>query len=144
MITQGAFTAIEFVRDVVVNTNKAGQRVYMDQAPQSAASPFVVISIVSREESPTQDDGSAVDEYRVQIDCYAKATSSLSAFAICNDLSEAIRSDLSRDTYTYDAGDPQYANNVDGVQESNYFTDYIPEIDLQRISTDYMIRIKTP
>lgn len=142
MIVQSSFTAVQFVRDQIINTGEVGQRVYMDAAPQGSTYPLVVMSIISRSEAPTQDSGSAVDTYRIQVDTYAKATTSASSFSIASEIAEAIKVNLSRATYIYDPLDPEYAHTVDGVQEVNYFTDFIPEIEVHRITNDYLIRIK--
>lgn len=127
---------VRFVRDKILTTD-ADLPVYTGVAAQGATYPFVVIEIVSRDESETQDSGSAVDTYRVQVDCYAKSDSSASGYATAAGLSDGIRTALSRATdyssYNYD---------IDGVQEAGHLTDYIPEIEVYRATNDYMIRIK--
>lgn len=121
----------------MIRTTDADLPVYVGVAAQGAEYPFVVIEIVSRNESETQDSGSAVDTYRVQVDCYAKSDNTLSGYATAAALADGIRAVLSRATdyssYNYD---------IDGVQEANHLTDYIPEIEVYRATNDYMIRIK--
>ena len=127
---------VRFVRDKILTTD-ADRPVYTGVAAQGATYPFVVIEIVSRDESETQDSGSAVDTYRVQVDCYAKSDSSASGYATAAGLSDGIRTALSRATdYT------TYTHDIDGVQEAGHLTDYIPEIEVYRATNDYMIRIK--
>jgi hypothetical protein len=128
-----ALTAIQFlVAQAIEADTDAASRIYFSQAPQGAAFPFVVIDIVSRTETPTQDSGSAVDTYRFQVDVWARATSSVSAFAIASGISTDLREVWSRQTDTY----------IDGIQEVNYFTDYDGELLAQRVSNDYMVRVK--
>lgn len=133
-----SMVAVRFVRDkIIAASTSAGSKVYISAAPQSVAYPYVVVEIISRGESPTQDSGSAVDVYRVQVDCWAKSGSSTSGFSTVSTLAEAVRTALSRQTdyatYDYD---------IDGVQEVNLITDYIPEIEVYRETNDYLIRIK--
>lgn len=128
-----ALTAIQFlVAQAIEADTDAASRIYFSQAPQSAAYPFVVIDIVSRTETPTQDSGSAVDTYRIQADVWAKASTTQSAFAIASGISTDLREVWSRQTDTY----------IDGIQEVNYFTDYDAELQAQRVSNDYMVRVK--
>jgi hypothetical protein len=128
-----ALTAIQFlVAQAIEADTDAASRIYFSQAPQGAAFPFVVIDIVSRTETPTQDSGSAVDTYRFQVDVWARATSSVSAFAIASGISTDLREVWSRQTDTY----------IDGIQEVNFFTDYDGELLAQRVSNDYMVRVK--
>jgi hypothetical protein len=130
-------TAVKFFRaSVIAAATECGSRVYLNQAPQSAAFPYVVLSVVSREESPTQDSGSAVDTFRIQCDCYAKPSTTLSGFERVSIIAGLIRSQVSR---SYDTG--TYSHIVDSVQEVNYLTDYIEDIDLYRVTNDYLVRI---
>lgn len=133
-----SLVALRFVRDkIIAASTTAGSKIYTGVAPQSAAYPYVVIDIVSRGEAPTQDAGSAVDTYRVQVDCWAKSGSSTSGLNTVSTLADNIRTALSRQTdYT------TYDFDIDGVQEANHLTDYIPEIEVYRDTNDYLIRIK--
>lgn len=132
------YVAIEFFRAVAVAASTAASsRIYINESPQSAAYPHVVMSIISREPSPTQDSGSAVDTYRIQVDCYAKPSTTQSAFKVASTLADNIRVAVSR---AYNEAD--YDQIIDSVQEANYFTDQIPDIDLFRVSNDYMVRVK--
>lgn len=130
--------AVRYVRNkIVAASTEAGSQIYTGVAVQGAAYPFVVVEIVSRDESETQDSGSAVDTFRVQVDCYAKSDGSTSGYEKAARISDQIRSALSRSTdyTTYDC-------DIDGVQEAGHLTDYIPEIEVYRATNDYMIRIK--
>lgn len=132
------YIAIEFFRAcAVLAATDASARIYMNQSPQNASYPHVVMSIISREESPTQDSGSAVDTLRIQVDCYAKPSTTESGFRIASRLSDDIRVAASRATNESD-----YDQIIDGIQEANYLTDYIEDIDLYRVTNDYMVRVK--
>ncbi len=133
-----ALDAIEYLRDKIVAANTdAGSSVYVGTAPQGTRPPYVVMEIISRTEALTQDSGSAVDTYRVQIDVWAKNTSSESGFKTCHDIADAVRTAISRVTDV-----STYGHDIDGVQEVNHFTDFVPEIELYRVSNDYLIRVK--
>lgn len=127
-----ALAAILFLRSTAITADTdLGERIYMSVAPQSAAFPYAVMEIVSRVESPTQDSGSAVDTYRIQVDVYAKAGSGTSGFETASTIAHDLRVAWSRE-----AGD-----SVDSIQESNYFSDFIPDLNVNRVSNDYMIRV---
>lgn len=117
--------------------------VFVNHAPQSATYPFIIATVVSREPSPTQDSGSAVDTYRVQLDVYAKATASVSAFDAAETIAHNARVAISR-TYGIAMVWDSFTKSVviDGVQEDNSFSEYIEDIMVCRVSTDYMIRVK--
>lgn len=141
MLGNTAVDAIKFLRDTAILTGTdAGSRIYVTQAPQSATYPLVVISLVSRVPSPTQDNGSAVDTFRIQVDSYAKQSntiSDLNAFVVAHDVDNALRS-----TWSRSSSDPlDYDTGIDSVQEDNSFDDFIPDLNLYRVSTDYFIRV---
>lgn len=141
MLGNTAVDAIKYLRDkAILAGTDAGSRIYVAQAPQSATYPLVVLSIISRVPTPTQDNGSAVDTFRIQVDCYSKQSrtiSDLSAFEVAHDVDNALRSVWSRSS----SGLGDYDNGIDSVQEDNSFDDFIPDFDLYRVSTDYFIRV---
>lgn len=115
-------------------------RVYFSQAPQDKEFPMVVFDIISRSESPTQDDGSAVDEYRFQVDVMAKSTSGKSAAQAAHEAAHAVRNVLSRKDNR--ATNEVFSYQFDTIQEVNHITDYVPDLDIYRVSNDYLIRVK--
>jgi hypothetical protein len=134
---QGAVAA--YVRQAI-NTAAPdlSNRIYITQAVQSAAFPLAVFSIISLTPTPTQDNGSAIDSFRVQVDVYAKASASNSGFVTANGLAQLIRTELSRDM----VGDAYDGYSIDLVQELGSFSDYDPILEVHRNSTDYSITIK--
>lgn len=127
-------TMMTKLRDVIVGSDAGtGERVYLATVPQDAEYPHVVVDIISRTESPTQDVGSAVDEFRVQLNVAAKAASGNSAANVALTNADAIRTALSRT----DIG----SNGFYSVQEVNMITDWLPEPGVFLVTTDYMIRV---
>lgn len=141
MLGNTAVDAIKFMRDTaILSGTDAGSRIYVAQAPQSSTYPLVVMSIVSRVPTPTQDSGSAVDTFRIQVDTYAKQSrdiSDLDAFVTAHDVDNALRSTWSRSSS--DPGD--YDTGIDSIQEDNSFDDFLTDLDLYRVSTDYFVRV---
>lgn len=139
MLGNTAVDAIQYLRDTAILTaTDAGSRIYMSVAPQNTTYPAVTLEIISRTESPTQQLGSAVDTYRIQVDTYAKNDGAgLSGFVTAHDVANALRSTWSRTSSA--SGD--YTTGIDSVQEVGHFTDYVPELDLYRVSNDYMVRV---
>jgi hypothetical protein len=128
------FTMLDVLRDTIVGSDAGtGERVYLSQVPQDASYPYAVIEVISRTEAPTQDVGSAVDEYRVQIDIAAKPAAGNSAQLIALQNADAVRLAISR----IDLG----ANGFYSVQETNMRTDYLPELGVFIASNDYIIRV---
>lgn len=142
MSVSTAWTALHYLRNkAVAASTSAGSRVYTSHAQQTAIKPYVVMDIISRVESPTQDSGSAVDTFRIQVDCYAegvKSGTTMSAFKQADTLAQALREAWSRtsDGLNYD-------NNIDSVQEAGYLTDRFPDLAVQRVSNDYFVRVKS-
>lgn len=129
-------TMMTKLRDVIVASDAGtGERVYLSAVPQDAVYPYVVVDIISRTEAMTQDVGSAVDEFRVQIDVAAKAANGNSAANVALSNADAIRTALTR----RDIGD----NGFYSVQEVNMITDWLPEPGVFLVTTDYMIRVVT-
>jgi hypothetical protein len=127
-----ALAAIRFLRDTAILADTdIGERIYMSIAPQPAVYPLAVMEIVSRTPSPTQDSGSAVDTYRIQVDVFAQATSESSAFEQASTIAHDLRVAWSRE-----AGD-----TIDSIQEDSYFSDYLADQKVQQVSNDYMIRV---
>lgn len=137
-MTSGAIDAITYMRDMcIIADTDAASRIYPSVAPQSVAYPFVVLEIISREETPTQDSGSAVDTYRIQLDVFAQATTAKSAFTIAHEVAQTIRETISR------SGDElNYDNAIDSVQEADHRTDYIPDLAVYNVQNDYFVRVK--
>jgi hypothetical protein len=132
-----AIDAIRFMRDTAIAAGTdIGSRIYMSIAPQNAALPFAVMEIISRVESPTQDSGSAVDVYRIQVDVFAKASTTASGFEQAHDIASNLRQAWSRQTdeLTYD-------HAITGFQEVNHLTDFDPDYNAYRVSNDYMVRV---
>jgi len=130
--------AIEYIRDLIVAADTdALSSVFISVAPQSASFPMVVIDMIDRVEYPTQSSGSAVDQYRVQLNIMAKASGAKSAFKVTHEISQAIRSAISRITDT-----TTYSHDIDGIQEAGHFSDFDSDIQVQRVVDDYIIRVK--
>ncbi len=138
-----ASDAIKYMRDMAVLANTdAGSRIYVSVAPQSVSYPLVVMNVISMAPSPTQDSGSAVDTFRIQVDSYAKQSRTISddsAYDTAHELADTLRSTWSRNGSTF--GD--YDHLIDSIQEEDHREDFNSELDLYRVSIDYMVRVKT-
>ena len=133
-MTSGYTVIAELVQMAIADaavSAAVSSRIYIEQGQFEAGYPNVVISVVSREESPTQDTGSAIDEYRVQVDVYARPSSGASAFAAADDIAHKLRAAWSRQNDT----------KIESIQEAGYRTDHYPENDVVLVSNDYMIRV---
>lgn len=139
-----ALEAARFLRSLILTADIGGtmfgDRVYFSQAPQDKTFPMVVFDVISRSESPTQDKGSAVDEYRFQVDVMAKTTASKSAAEAAHEAAHAVRTVLTRKDNSALGSEFDYL--FDTVQEVNHITDYVPDYDVYRVTNDYLIRVK--
>ena len=138
-----ASDAIKYMRDMAVLANTdAGSRIYVSVAPQSVSYPLVVMKVISMAPSPTQDSGSAVDTFRIQVDSYAKQSRTISddsAFDTAHGLADTLRSTWSRNGSTF--GD--YDHLIDSIQEEDHREDFNTELETYRVSYDYMVRVNT-
>lgn len=138
MLGNTASDAIKYLRDRgILADTEAGERIYLSQAPPSAEMPYVVMEIISNLEAPTQDDGSAVDTFRIQVDVYAKNTSIASGFETAAGIEYALRVNWSRTA----SQEGDYDNGIQSVQESGYRTAFYTDLDAQLVSRDYMVRV---
>ena len=138
MLGNTAIDAIQYlINTAVTAATDAGSRIYPSIAPQSAAYPLVILQIVSRETTPTQPLGSAVDIYRIQADVFAKPSGTTSAFLKAHTIDNALRTAWSR---TSDG--QNYSTGIDLVQEDDSRSDWFPEEQVYNVSTDYFIRMK--
>lgn len=139
-----ALEAAKFLRDLILTADVHGtmfsDRVYFSMAPQDKTFPMIVYEVISRAESPTQDNASAVDEYRFQVDVMAKTTASKSAAQAAHEAAHAVRQVLTRKDNR--ANNKVYKFQFDTIQEVNHLTDYAPDYDIYRVSNDYIIRVK--
>lgn len=134
-----ALDCIEYMIDTAIaGGTDIGSRIYLKQAPQPAVFPLAVLDIISRVESPTQDSGSAVDTYRVQVDILTK-NGSTSGFKQADDIASDLRLIWSRVT-----DGTTYTNHINGVQEEGYRTDFDSQLGVFTISSDYLIRVIDP
>jgi hypothetical protein len=134
-----ALAAIRYLVDAAISADTdLGSRIYMSQAPQPATYPLAVMEIVSREESPTQYSGSAMDTFRIQVDVFAKNGSSRSGFEAAHTLADQLRVAWARDANYTNLG------SIDGIQEVNHSSDFVPDFDVYRVTNDYMIRVIDP
>lgn len=141
MLGNTAVDAIKYMRDTaILAETDADSRIYTSIVPQSATYPLVVMDIISREESPTQDSGSACDYYRIQVDIFAKQSRDIaerSAFEMAHDIAFALRQTWSRTTSN--TGD--YDNAIDSIQEVDHRTGFLTDMDLYHVSNDYIVRM---
>ncbi len=141
MIGNTAPDAIKFMRDLAVEADTdAGGNVYISIAKQNSGYPIVVMDIISREEAPTQDSGSAVDTYRVQVDIFTKTSrdgGDASAFETAHNISFALRNAWSRHQSLI--GD--FDNAINSIQEVDHRTDFFPDNGVYQVSNDYMVRM---
>jgi hypothetical protein len=135
-----ALDAIKYLRDTAIAAETdAASRIYLTFAPQSASYPKVVMDIVSRVESPSQDLGSEVDVYRIQVDVFAKNGSARSGF----DQAATIMHEL-REAWSRTGNNDDYNNVIDSVQEVGYRTDFLIDASNEGVflvSSDYLIRV---
>lgn len=115
-------------------------RIYPVLADQGAEYPLIVLSVISRAESPTQDEDSAVDTTRVQADVIAKDSASGSGYKIATDTYNAFRAAVVRYGGEIDTDDFEVL--VDSVQSSNEGDDYDAELQLYRKRGDFFVRTK--
>lgn len=112
-------------------TDLVGQRIYSAPAPQSRAVPFITYTVVDVTPHDTKSGVSTVDEFRVQIDCWADDATEAAT------INKACRTALDRYTPGLVGG-----VNLDGIRFEFYRSDYDPDTDLRRSQSDYTIRIK--
>jgi len=113
-----------------------GERIYTGLARQEDSYPYIVMDVISNTESPTQDEASAVDDYRVQVDFYAK-NSTESGLKTVTDMSEAFKIAVNRKfNNTY----PGYI--LQSVQSVGHTSDYDPVQQVSRIINDFIVKIK--
>lgn len=137
-MTSTALDAIRYMRDMIIAADTAAEyRVFTGLAKQSELAPFVVLQIISRPVTPTQDSGSVLDTFRIQVDVFAKSDSQREDAEVAHEIANQIREAVSRtsDGLNYD-------NAIDSVQEDDLRDDYLPDLDLYNVSCDYFIRIK--
>lgn len=115
--------------------NASGGRIYANVAQQGAAYPLCVISGIGRVESPTQDDDSAIDTYRIQLDLFAEDSPTASGIATLTNMAEQARDALARVTGTVEG------ILVNGIQSAGEGDDYDRDLKLHRKRLDFQIRI---
>lgn len=116
-------------------TGMVSTRIYPNVAEQGAAYPLIVFSGVGRFESPTQDDDSAIDTHRVQVDLFAIDTASASAISQLTRMSGYVRAALARVTGTIDG------ILVNGIQSAGEGDEYDTELKVHRKRLDFLIRL---
>ena len=118
-------------------TDIVSTRIYPVTAPQGTAFPFVVYSTISSIPQNTKDVPAAVDHVRLQIDCYAKSTASISGYDQAEQLAAAVRAAIDGVTPGTYAG-----VLVDGIRFEQENDAIEEEINVFRNSADYQFRIK--
>lgn len=107
-----------------------GEKCYPVIAPQKAAVPFVIVSIVNVDPNDSKSGVSEVDVFRVQVDSYA------STYDVCQDLDKKVRTSI--DKFMGESS----SIYVDGVRYINSQDLYEDESGEYRRSSDYVVRIK--
>jgi hypothetical protein len=125
---------VKAIRSILVAsgdvTTICGQRIYAYFAPQEAAAPYVVVSVVSVRPSDCKNGASRLDTYRVQIDSTTKSAATTSA------LDQAVRLAIDR------VGSGQVgAVAIDGIKYDN--SQMLPEYEreLRVIASDFDVRV---
>ena len=106
-------------------------RIYPMVAPQDAADPLIVWSVVSRIPSDTKGSYGDLDTLRIEFNSYAIT------YPIVESIDDAIRTALDRIAHG------AYATvTLDGVSYENSMESFDEELRLFNITTDYFFRVK--
>jgi hypothetical protein len=108
-------------------------RVYPELAPEGAAMPYLVYSVVSNSPSDAKD-GTPIDEAQVELFSVA------STYSAANDLADKVRAGMDRKSATVSVAEG------DVVVQSCHYTNEVTEVSADRKTyvsiQDYTIRIK--
>ena len=107
-----------------------GAKCYPGVAPQKAAVPFVVLSVVGNDPNDTKSGVSDVDAFRIQIDSYA------ASYDGCQDLDRKCRTAIDKYMGTSSG---IYIDGVRYLSSQDFFENDPQEY---RRSSDYTVRIK--
>ena len=121
----------KLIGDAAVKELLPGNQCYAVVAPQGAAMPFVVLSVVGNDPNDTKSGVSDVDAFRIQIDSYALT------YDGCQDLDEKCRTVI--DKYMGPSIDDI---NIDGVRYLSSLDFFENDPQEYRRSSDYTVRIK--
>jgi hypothetical protein len=113
-------------------TGMVSARLYPERAPEGAAAPFIVYSIVSNQPSDSKN-GTPIDEAQVEVFSVA------STYADTNKLADFVRAAVDRQS-TEVLVDSEYVK-VDSIQYTNEVTEVDTDKNLYVAVQDYTIRI---
>lgn len=113
-------------------TGMVSARLYPERAPEGAAAPFIVYSIVSNQPSDSKN-GTPIDEAQVEVFSVA------STYADTNKLADFVRAAVDRQS-TEVLVDSEYVK-VESIQYTNEVTEVDTDKNLYVAVQDYTIRI---
>lgn len=109
-----------------------GTRIYPERAPEGAAAPFIVYSVVSNQPSDTKN-GTPIDEAQVEVFSVAKT------YADTNTLADFVRTALDRQSVEVVVNSNTI--KVESVQYTNEVTEVDTDKNLFVAVQDYTFRI---
>lgn len=107
-----------------------GAKCYPVVAPQKAAVPFVILSIVNVDPTDTKSGVSTTDVFRIQADSYA------ASYDACQDLDKKVRTAIDKFMGT------SSGIYIDGVRYLTSQDTYEDEPSEYRRISDYIVRVK--
>lgn len=122
----------KLIADTAV-ANIIGAKCYPVVAPQKAAVPFVILSIVNDDPTDTKSGVSTTDVFRIQVDAYA------ASYDACQDLGRKVRTAIDKYRGTIRFDDESIL--IDGVRYLTSQDAYEEEPGEFRRISDYIVRI---
>ena len=113
-------------------SNLVSTRIYPERAPEGAAAPFIVYSVVSNQPSDSKT-GAPIDEAQVELFSVAKT------YSDTNKLADVVRSALDRKSVEVSLA--LGSVTVDSIQYTNEVTEVDTDKNLYVAVQDYTIRI---
>ena len=113
-------------------SNLVSTRIYPERAPEGAAAPFIVYSVVSNQPSDSKT-GAPIDEAQVELFSVAKT------YSDTNKLADSVRSALDRKSVEVSLA--LGSVTVDSIQYTNEVTEVDTDKNLYVAVQDYTIRI---
>lgn len=131
MIYDALYTILAADSDV---TDLVSTRIYPDQAPQKATSPYVVFQLISGEHLESHQGGSQLVFRRFQFDGWAGTR------LLAEQIREAIRLSLQG----FSQGSPVFGTVIQAILADNEGGGYDDETELFRARSDYFIHHEVP
>ena len=122
----------DLLTDDATVSNLVSTRIYPERAPEGAAAPFIVYSVVSNQPSDSKT-GAPIDEAQVELFSVAQT------YSDTNKLADSVRSALDRKSVEVSLA--LGSVTVDSIQYTNEVTEVDTDKNLYVAVQDYTIRI---